>query len=86
MSITLKELQDERDVLKGDFETLSGRIKSVETELGQMKSNLNAVYGAIQQVDKLIKKSSPDKQEKQLLTEKQPMPVEKQQALNIATS
>ena len=86
MSITLKELQDERDVLKGDFETLSGRIKSVETELGQMKSNLNAVYGAIQQVDKLIKKSSPDKQEKQLLTEKQPMPVDKQQALNIATS
>lgn len=86
MSITLKELQDERDVLKGDFETLSGRIKSVESELGQMKSNLNAVYGAIQQVDKLIKKSSPDKQEKQLLTEKQPMPVEKQQALNIATS
>ena len=86
MSITLKELQDERDVLKGDFETLSGRIKSVENELGQMKSNLNAVYGAIQLVDKLIKKSSPDKQEKQLLTEKQPMPVEKQQALNIATS
>jgi|TARA_Y100000361_G_scaffold14287_1_gene11317 septal ring factor EnvC (AmiA/AmiB activator) len=86
MSITLKELQDERDVLKGDFETLSGRIKSVENELGQMKSNLNAVYGAIQQVDKLIKKSSPDKQEKQLLTEKQPMPVDKQQALNIATS
>jgi len=86
MSITLKELQDERDVLKGDFETLSGRIKSVETELGQMKSNLNAVYGAIQQVDKLIKKSSPDKQEKQLLTEKQPMPAEKQAALNVATS
>ena len=86
MSITLKELQDERDVLKGDFETLSGRIKSVESELGQMKSNLNAVYGAIQQVDKLIKKSSPDKQEKQLLTEKQPMPTEKAQALNIATS
>ena len=86
MSITLKELQDERDVLKGDFETLSGRIKSVENELGQMKSNLNAVYGAIQQVDKLIKKSSPDKQEKQLLTEKQPMPANKAQALNIATS
>ena len=86
MSITLKELQDERDVLKGDFETLSGRIKSVENELGQMKSNLNAVYGAIQQVDKLIKKSSPDKQEKQLLTEKLPMPADKAQALNIATS
>ena len=71
--------------MKGDFETLSGRIKSVENELGQMKSNLNGVNGAIQQVDKLIKKSS-DKQEKQLLTEKQPMPAEKQAALNVATS
>ena len=72
MSITLKELQDERDVLKGDFETLSGRIKSVENELGQMKSNLNAVYGAIQQVDKLLKKFNTDekKDEKQLLNEK----------------
>ena len=38
----IKELQDERDVLKGDFKTLSERNQSVENELGQLKSNLNA--------------------------------------------
>ena len=81
-----KTLLEERKVLEQDFNTTKERITQVEKDLGNMKSNLNAVYGAIQQVDKLIKKSSPDKQEKQLLTEKQPMPVEKQQALNIATS
>ena len=44
-----------------------------------MKSNLNAIYGAIQQIDKLIAKLNPGKEEKT-------MPKEKEQALNIATS
>jgi hypothetical protein len=43
-----------------------------------MKSNLNAVFGAIQQVDKLLAKISPKEENK--------MPEEKQQALNVATS
>ena len=86
MAIELHELQSEREVLKNDFDTLSGRIKQVETDLITMKSNLNAVYGAIQQVDKLIAKASDSKDEKQLLTEKQPMPAAKAQALNVATS
>ena len=86
MAIELKELQEERDTLQKDFDTISGRIKQVETDLIAMKSNLNAVYGAIQQVDKLIAKDSGTTSEKQLLTEKQPMPAEKQAALNVATS
>ena len=86
MAIELKELQDERDTLQKDFDTISGRIKQVETDLITMKSNLNAVYGAIQQVDKLIAKDSGTTSEKQLLTEKQPMSAEKQAALNVATS
>ena len=86
MAIELKELQDERDTLKKDFDTISGRIKQVETDLITMKSNLNAIYGALQQVDKLIAKDSGTTSEKQLLTEKQPMPAEKQAALNVATS
>ena len=55
-------------------------------DLITMKSNLNAIYGAIQQVDKLIAKDSGTTSEKQLLTEKQLMPAEKQAALNVATS
>jgi hypothetical protein len=49
-----------------------------------MKSNLNAVYGAIQQVDKLIKLDTGG-EEPQLLNEKQ-MSADKEKALNIATS
>ena len=86
MAIELKDLQAERETLQKDFDTLSARIKQVDADLITMKSNLNAIYGAIQQVDKLIAKDSGTTSEKQLLTEKQPMPAEKQAALNVATS
>ena len=86
MAIELSTLQTERDTLQKDFDNLSARIKQVDADLITMKSNLNAIYGAMQQVDKLIAKDSGATSEKQLLTEKQPMPAEKAQALNIATS
>ena len=86
MAIELSTLQAERDTLQKDFDTLSARIKQVDADLITMKSNLNAIYGAIQQVDKLIAKDSGTTSEKQLLTEKEPMPAAKQQALNVATS
>jgi hypothetical protein len=44
-----------------------------------MKSNLNAVYGAIQQVDKLLTLVKPADIKKE-------MPAEKEKALNLATS
>ena len=44
-----------------------------------MKSNLNAVYGAIQQIDKLLAKLKGG-------DEKKPLPLEKEKALNLATS
>ena len=77
MTIDAQTLLSERTILKNDFDTLSQRIAQIEKDLGQMKSNLNAVYGAIQQVDKLI---ALDKQTGTT------MPVEKEKALNIATS
>ena len=73
-------LLDERKVLEGDFNTMSDRIKQVEKDLGTMKSNLNALYGAIQQTDRLIEKVRGGKDEKK------PMPAEKEKALNLATS
>ncbi len=86
MAIEISTLKAEREVLQKDFDSLSGRIKQVDTDLITMKSNLNAIYGAIQQVDKLIAKDSGTTSEKQLLTEKEPMPADKQAALNVATS
>ena len=80
MAIDEKTLLEERKVLEEDFNALNDRIKQVEKDLSTMKSNLNAVYGAIQQVDKLLGKLKPAD------TEKKPMPAEKEQALNLATS
>jgi vacuolar-type H+-ATPase subunit D/Vma8 len=76
MAIELETLNNEREILKKDFDNLTQRIAQVEKDLGTMKSNLNAVYGAIQQVDKLIKLSSGDEK----------MSPEKEKALNLATS
>ena len=79
-NIDEKTLLDERKVLEQDFNTMSDRIKQVEKDLGIMKSNLNALYGAIQQTDRLLEKVRGGKDEKQ------PMPAEKEKALNLATS
>ena len=78
MSIDEKTLLEERKVLEGDFNTTKERIVQVEKDLGNMKSNLNAVYGAIQQIDKLLVKIKSG--------DKKVMPQEKEKALNIATS
>ena len=69
MNIDEQTLLDERKVLENDFNTMSERIKQVEKDLGTMKSNLNALYGAIQQTDRLIEKVRGGKDEKK------PMPV-----------
>ena len=80
MAIDEKKLLEERKVLEEDFNTTKDRIVKVEKDLGNMKSNLNAVYGAIQQIDKLLVIVRGGKDEKKS------MPVEKQEALKIATS
>ena len=80
MSIDEKTLLEERKVLEVDFNTTKDRIVQVEKDLGNMKSNLNAIYGAIQQIDKLLALAKGGKEEKK------PMPSEKEKALNIATS
>ena len=75
MSINTNDLNAEREVLVKDFEALQQRIKQVDMELIQMKSNLNAVHGAVQQIDKLITMSEKDGK----------MPKEKAEALAMAT-
>jgi hypothetical protein len=55
MTIDEQTLSTERLLLKKDFDNLSDKIRQFELDLGQMKGNLNALHGAIQQTDKLIK-------------------------------
>ena len=57
MAIDEQTLSTERLLLKKEFDTLSDKIRQFELDLGQMRGNLNALHGAIQQTDKLIKMS-----------------------------
>ena len=60
-----------------DYNNLVAEIQKGESQVKDMKNNLNAIGGALQQVDLFIK---------QIEDAGEPMPPEKQQALDIATS
>ena len=60
-----------------NIETLQKDIVSSENQIKTLRNNLNAMAGALQQVDMFLK---------QLEEKGDPMPAEKQQALDIATS
>ena len=59
--IMLEELEEERNKLTADFDEMKKNIHKVETELMQMKNNLNAFAGAIQLSNRLV--DSAKKQE-----------------------
>ena len=53
-TLGIDTLQKEKAQLQEDFNKLGVQVKQVETDLGQMKANLNAINGALQEVNKLI--------------------------------
>ncbi len=61
-----KVLQEEAAVLKADFEKTKKQIETVEKEVLSMRNNLNAIYGALQQTEKLLKLSKGDKNGKKV--------------------
>ena len=54
MSISIYKLIEEKTLLQKDFDEFSKKIKQVEIEVVQMRANMNAINGAIQQTNKLI--------------------------------
>ena len=77
MSISKEQIETRKSDLEKDFQTVKQQIGDSEVKIVSMKNNLNALAGAIQQCDMFLKE----------LTDKDaPMPAEKQQALDIATS
>ena len=54
MGVSNKQLQDERTALNKTFDELTLKIQTIEKESQTYKNNLNAVGGAIQQIDKLL--------------------------------
>jgi septal ring factor EnvC (AmiA/AmiB activator) len=64
MAIDEKILQEELAMLKADFDKTKKQIESVEKEIVNMRNNLNAIYGAVQQTEKLLKLSKEKENEK----------------------
>ena len=64
MTISVDKLIEEKTILQKDFDQLSKKMKQVEIEMIQMKANLNALNGAIQQTNKLIEMAQPKKGKK----------------------
>ena len=56
MTISIEQLNEEKAILQADFDKINSQINKVTNDLAQMKANLNALNGAIQQVNKLIEK------------------------------
>ena len=77
MSITKEQIETRKSDLEKDFQTVKQQIEDGEIKINTMRNNLNALAGAIQQCDLFLK---------ELADKDAPMPAEKQQALDIATS
>ena len=77
MTISKDELQERKTELTTNAEIIQADIVKSENQTKTLRNNLNAMVGALQQVDMFIT---------QIEEKGEPMPPEKQQALDIATS
>ena len=77
MTISKDELQARKTELTTSAETIQAEIVKSENQTKTLRNNLNAMVGALQQVDMFLK---------QIEEKGEPMPPEKQQALDLATS
>ena len=57
MAINEKFLQEELAVLQADFDKTKQNVENLEKEVSTQRNNLNAIYGALQQTEKLYKLS-----------------------------
>ena len=77
MTISKEVLLKRKEEIVTDYNKLVEDIGKGEQNLKVMRDNLNALAGALQQVEMFIKQIEDDGD---------PMPAEKQQALEMATS
>ena len=77
MTISKDDLLKRKEEIVKDFNTMVEEIGKGEQSLRAMRDNQNALAGALQQVELFIKQIEDDGD---------PMPEEKRQALEMATS
>ena len=66
MAITKEQLIEERTKLQAEFDAVRKDIVQVETQVGTLRSNLNALNGAIQQTNKMISMVEEKKEDEKL--------------------
>ena len=77
MTLSKDDLIKRKDELMSNAEKIQADIVTSENQTKTLRNNLNAMVGALQQVEMFIK---------QIEDKGEPMPAEKQQALDMATS
>ena len=77
MTISKENLLKRKEEIVTEYNNLVSEIQKGESQIKEMRNNLNAMGGALQQTDLFIKQIEDDGD---------PMPAEKQQALDMATS
>ena len=77
MTISKDDLLKRKEEIVTDYNNLVAQIQKGESEIKDMKNNLNALAGALQQTDLFIK---------QIEDVGEPMPEDKKMALDMATS
>ena len=66
MALNEKILQEELAVLQADFDKTKKGIETMEQEVLGQRNNLNAIFGAMQQTEKLLKLSKEKKDDKKV--------------------
>ena len=66
MVITKEQLIEERTKLQTEFDAVRQDIVKIETQLGSLRSNLNALNGAIQQTNKMISMVEEKKEDEKI--------------------
>ena len=77
MSISKEDLLKRKEEIVNDYNNLVAEIQKGESQVKEMKNNLNALGGALQQTDLFIK---------HIEDAGGPMPEDKKMALDMATS
>ena len=77
MTISKDDLLKRKEEIVNDYNNLVAEIQKGESQVKEMKNNLNALGGALQQTDLFIK---------QIEDAGEPMPEDKKMALDMATS
>ena len=54
MAITIESLNERKTAIQGDMEKVRDTISQIDTKRQELVNNLNALSGAIQQVDQFI--------------------------------